>query len=74
MEWSVLDEEIERNGAIFKSTQLAIRSSLWEAVGMAEKRTKAGKEQRQADQLDKKSERRPQQGTHIKDRKCTVIS
>jgi hypothetical protein len=30
---------------------------------MAEKRTKADKEQRQADQLDKKSERRPQQGT-----------
>ena len=28
---------------------------------MAEKRTKADKEQRQADQLDKKSERRPEQ-------------
>jgi len=30
---------------------------------MAEKRTKADKEQRQADQLDKKTERRPVQGT-----------
>ena len=30
---------------------------------MAEKRTKADKEQRQADQLNKKSERRPEQGT-----------
>ena len=28
---------------------------------MAEKRTKADKEQRQTDQLDKKSERRPEQ-------------
>ncbi len=30
---------------------------------MAEKRTKADKEQRQANQLDKKSERRPERGT-----------
>jgi len=30
---------------------------------MATKRTKADKEQRQADQLEKKSERRPEQGT-----------
>jgi hypothetical protein len=31
--------------------------------GMATKRTKADKAQRQADQLDKKSERRPEQAT-----------
>jgi hypothetical protein len=31
---------------------------------MANKRTKADKEQRQADQLEKKSERRPEQGTN----------
>jgi hypothetical protein len=30
---------------------------------MASKRTKADKAERQADQLDKKSERRPEQGT-----------
>jgi hypothetical protein len=30
---------------------------------MATKRTKADKAQRQADQLDKKSERRPEEGT-----------
>jgi hypothetical protein len=29
--------------------------SLWETVGMAEKRTKADKAQRQADQLEKKA-------------------
>jgi hypothetical protein len=61
VEWSVLDEEIERNGAILKSTQLAIRSSLWATVEMAEKRTKADKEQRQADRVDDKAERRPEQ-------------
>ncbi len=33
---------------------------------MATKRTKADKAQRQADQLDKKSERRPEQGTSQK--------
>ena len=33
---------------------------------MAEKRTKADKEQRQADQLNKKSERRPVQGASKK--------
>jgi hypothetical protein len=44
-----------------KSTGLGIGPSLWETVGMAEKRTKADKEQRQADQLDKKSARRPEQ-------------
>jgi hypothetical protein len=30
---------------------------------MAEKRTKAEKEQQQAEQLEKKTERRPEQGT-----------
>ena len=40
---------------------LGIRPSLWETVGMAEKRTKADKEQRQADQLDDKAERRREQ-------------
>lgn len=39
------------------------RISLWETVGMATKRTKADKAQRQADQLEKKSERRPEQVT-----------
>jgi hypothetical protein len=34
---------------------------LWEAVGMATKRTKADKAQRQADELESKSERRPAQ-------------
>ena len=36
---------------------------------MAEKRTKADKEQRQADQLNKKSERRPEQTSKRKVRK-----
>lgn len=35
-------------------------------LGMSEKRAKADKEQRQADHLDKKSERRPEQGTSKK--------
>jgi hypothetical protein len=38
-----------------KSTGLAMALSLWETVGMAEKRTKADKAQRQADQLEKKA-------------------
>jgi len=46
-----------------KSTGLGIGPTLWETIGMSEKRTKADKEQRQADQLNKKSERRPEQGT-----------
>jgi len=40
--------------------------SEWETIGMATKRTKADKAQRQADQLEKKSERRPEQGTSKK--------
>jgi hypothetical protein len=36
---------------------------LWENVGMATKRTKADKAQRQSDQLEKKSERRPEPET-----------
>ena len=47
----------------FEIQGLRIKPSLWETVGMAEKRTKADKQQRLADQLDKKSERRPEQGT-----------
>jgi hypothetical protein len=34
---------------------VAIGSGLWETVSMSEKRTKADKAQRQADQLDKKA-------------------
>jgi hypothetical protein len=34
---------------------------LWETVRMSEKRTKADKAQRQADQLEKKSSHRPAQ-------------
>jgi hypothetical protein len=47
----------------FEIQGLRIKPNLWETVGMAEKRAKADKEQRQADQLDKKSERRREQGT-----------
>ena len=36
-------------------------SRLWETVRMSEKRTKADKAQRQADQLEKKASRRPAQ-------------
>jgi hypothetical protein len=46
----------------FEIQGLRIKPSLWETVGMAEKRTKAIKKWL-ADQLDKKSERRPEQGT-----------
>jgi len=42
---------------------LGISPSQWEHVGMATKRTKADKAQRQADQLDRKSERRPEPET-----------
>ena len=38
-----------------KSTGVAIGPGLWETVSMSEKRTKADKAQRQADQLDKKA-------------------
>ncbi len=34
---------------------MVIRPSLWETVGMSEKRTKTDKAQRQADQLEKKA-------------------
>jgi hypothetical protein len=34
---------------------VVIGSDLWETEGMSEKRTKADKEQRQADQLEKKA-------------------
>jgi len=49
-----------------KSTGLWILPGRWENVGMATKRTKADQAQRQADQLEKKSERRPEQGTSRK--------
>jgi hypothetical protein len=42
---------------------LGVNPSRWENVGMATKRTKADKAQRQTDQLEKKSERRPEQET-----------
>lgn len=38
-------------------------SNLWEAIGMAEKRTKADKRQRQADKLEKKARHPHPQGT-----------
>jgi hypothetical protein len=38
-----------------ESTGVAKGSGLWETVGMATKRTKADKAQRQADQLEKKA-------------------
>jgi hypothetical protein len=41
-------------------TRVAIKA-LWDTVDMAEKRTKADKAQRQADQLEKKTDRRPAQ-------------
>jgi hypothetical protein len=44
-------------------TSTRTRDGMWETVGMATKRTKADKAQRQSDQLEKKSERRPEQGT-----------
>jgi len=50
----------------FEIQGVSITSGLWQTVGMAEKRTKADKEQRQADQLDKKAERRPEQGMRKK--------
>jgi hypothetical protein len=37
------------------STGMVIRLSLWETVCMSEKRTKADKSQRRADQLEKKA-------------------
>src|SRR5215472_6335662 len=46
-----------------KFTGLSILPSRWENVGMATKRTKADKAQRQGDYLDQKSERRPEQET-----------
>jgi hypothetical protein len=46
---------------IVKSTGLSIKPHLWETVGMAEKRTKADKAQRQADKVATRSERRPEQ-------------
>jgi len=44
-----------------KSTGLVSRVGPWETVGMAKKRTKADKAQRQADQLEKSTNNRPEQ-------------
>jgi len=44
-----------------KSTGLAIGSGLWETVGMAKKRTKADKALRQANQVEKRTDARPEQ-------------
>jgi len=44
-----------------KSTGLARISGLWETVGMAKKRTKSDNAQRQADELEQKLDRRPEQ-------------
>lgn len=43
--------------------RLSILLILWETVPMATKRTKAEEEQRRSEQLEKKSERRPEQET-----------
>jgi hypothetical protein len=40
---------------------VAPESDLWETVGMAKKRTKADRAQRQADQLEKSTDTRPEQ-------------
>ena len=45
-----------------------MHSNLWETVGMAEKRTKADKRQRQADKLEKKARHPHAQGTKKKPR------
>jgi hypothetical protein len=64
---SILHREADgQPRASFGSGQLEVRRamnprSLWETVGMATQRKKADKAQRQSDQLEKKSERRPEQ-------------
>jgi hypothetical protein len=47
---------------------LAIGFGLWETICMSEKRTKADKGQREADQLEKKSSHRPPQNQRKKAR------
>jgi len=44
-----------------KSTGVAPKTGLWETVGMAKKRTKADKALRQADQVEKRADIRPEQ-------------
>jgi len=44
-----------------KSTGLAVQRCLWETVGMAKKRTKLDRSQRQANQLEKRADIRPEQ-------------
>ncbi len=55
-----------------KSTGLASESGLWETVAMAKKRTKADKALRQANQVEKRTEARPEQTP--KKRKPEVFS
>jgi hypothetical protein len=40
---------------------MAVKRRMWDTICMSEKRTKADKEQREADQLEKKSAHRPPQ-------------
>ncbi len=61
--WSISPLLVLSDAANVKSGGLGIRPSLWEHIGMATKRTKADKAQRQSDQLEKKSEHRPEQET-----------
>lgn len=51
----------ENSGSGSKSTGLASESGLWETVPMANKRTKADKAQRQANQLEKRADTHPEQ-------------
>jgi len=52
------EAQVARN---LKSTGVAKGTSLWETIRVSEKRTKADKAERQADQLEKKASRRPAQ-------------
>ena len=47
-------------------TEVFLECQLVETLTMAAKRTKADKAQRQDDQLEKKTERQPEQGTSTK--------
>lgn len=62
--WSVCDPSVR--SWFYPTLQTEIwrgqESSLWEHIDMAMKRTRADQAHRQADQLEKKSERRPEQG------------
>jgi hypothetical protein len=64
--WPVSPRLVLSDAANVKFGGLGIRPSLWEHIDMAIKRTKADLAQRKADQLEKKSERRPEQETSKK--------